>query len=145
MSNGLKPLGSKVLVRPTPPDTASAGGIIFPEVHSERSAQSGTVVSVGSGTAAAHRIRQATIASARGRVAQALDLFAPNQIEAVSAADAALARYALETAMLSEVAEGDFVAFPFTAGTLLEVNGETLIVIDEAAIEAVWKPEVSAA
>ena len=136
----LKPLGSRLLVRPTPPDTASAGGIIFPQVHSERSAQSGTVVAVGSGPASAHRIRQAVIASARGRVAQALDLYADHP-EACAAADTALARYAAETPLLSELRVGDFVAFPFTAGTAMEVDGETLIVIDEAAIEAVWQPE----
>lgn len=145
MSSGLKPLGSKVLVRPTPPDTASAGGIIFPQVHTARSAQSGTVVAVGSGAASAHRLRQATIAHARGCVAQALDLFAPDHADAVSAADAALARYAADAPMLSELRVGDFVAFPFTAGTLLEADGETLIVIDEAAIEAVWQPEEHAA
>ncbi len=145
MSHGLKPLGSKVLVKPTPPDTESAGGILFPQVHSERSAQSGTVIAVGSGAAAAHRIRQATIANARGRVAQALDLFAPDHADAVAAADTALARYSAEAPMLSELRVGDFVAFPFTAGTLLDANGETLIVIDEAAIEAVWSPEENAA
>ena len=134
--SSLTPLGSHLIVRPTPPDTASAGGSVFPDVHEERSAQSGTVVSVGQGPASAHKIRQAVIRSCRGRVAQALD---GEPLSVLAAADRVLAAYAQEATALSEIEVGDFVAFPFTAGTVMEVNGETLLVMDEKDVSGYWR------
>lgn len=58
----LKPIGSRLIVKPDAAATESAGGIIFPQTHGSAPAMTGTVVSVGRGPATAHRVRQATLA-----------------------------------------------------------------------------------
>lgn len=140
----LKPLGSRVLVSPTPPDTESAGGILFPQTASQRSATTGTVIQTGHGAANAHRIRQAAfrrclriVEDAAGRVPESA--LKDTLIDEI-------ARAACEDEALSELKAGDYVCFPFTAGTQMTVEGVgDVIVLDEAAIEAVWHPEEHAA
>ena len=136
----LTPLGSRVLVRPTPPETESAGGLVLPEIASVRSATSGTVIKAGTGTAAAHRIRQATFRRCL-RIIEETATQVPAEALVESLVDA-VARAACEESALSELTAGDTVYFPFTAGALMQVDGiGDVIVLDEAAIEAVWTPE----
>jgi co-chaperonin GroES (HSP10) len=140
----LTPLGSRVLVRPTPPDTESPGGLLLPEIASVRSATSGTVMSAGSGTAAAHRIRQAAFRRCLRIVEDVAETVPASALKAELIE--AIARAACEAEALSEVHPGDTVYFPFTAGALMQVEGVgDVIVLDEAAIEAVWTPEEQAA
>lgn len=136
----LRPLGNRLIIRPEPADTESAGGIILPETFGKPPAMSGTVVSVGHGPATAHRVRQATIA----RCVQILNEVAdqvPSSALRMEAEDA-FARYAVEDVTLAEVREGDYVAFAYTAGCKMQVDGDELIVMTEDELQAVWKPEV---
>lgn len=140
--SALIPLGSRVLVRPTPPDTASESGIVFPETHTPRSAVSGTVIRVGHGPASAHTVRAQTIARCRQMLTEAIayeEGFRATPDPAADTALAALTAYAARAASLSELQPGDFVTFPFTAGTVLEVDGEALLILDEAEITARWR------
>lgn len=129
----MTPLGNKVIVRPTPPKRESAGGIVFAEVHEERSAMSGTVLSVGHGPASAHAVRRATVAACVRKVRQS---------SSVAESVAALEAYAAELPSCSEVKPGDFVTFPFTAGSNLTVDGDTVIVLHEDSLESVWTPDL---
>lgn len=135
----LKPLGNRLIVRPEPAATESASGIVFPDTYGKPPAMSGTVVSVGRGPATAHRVRQATIA----RCVQILNDVA-DQVPAAALrmeAEDAFARYAVEDVTLAEVSEGDYVAFAYTAGCKMAVDGDELIVMNEDEVQAVWKPE----
>ena len=136
----LTPLGSRVLVQPTPPDTESPGGLVLPEIASVRSATSGTVLKAGTGTASAHRIRQAAFRRCLRIIEETAEQVPASALKE-SLIDA-IARAACEAEALSEVKAGDTVYFPFTAGALMQVDGYgDVIVMDEAAIEAVWTPE----
>ncbi len=132
----LRPLGNRLIVKPDPPDTASAGGIIFPQTHGQPPAMTGTVVSVGRGPASAHRVRQATIAQCAAAVTRALRQHA----NAARLARAALHDQA-RSADLSEVQEGDYVCFAFTAGHTMTVDGEAYVVLAEDDVQAVWTAE----
>jgi chaperonin GroES len=48
MSNSLKPLGSRVVIKPVEQDEVTAGGIILPEMAKEKP-QKGKILSVGPG------------------------------------------------------------------------------------------------
>lgn len=139
----LRPLGSRLIVKPEPADTQSAGGIIFPETYGKPPAMSGTVMSVGRGVATAHRVRGATIAHILGLIEDAAARVPSTCV--VSEITDAIASYAMENVTFSEVAEGDYVAFAFTAGQQMTVDGEGLIVMDEGDVQAVWTPQESAA
>ena len=101
----LRPLGSRVIVRPDAPETVSAGGIIFPQTHGSAPAMTGTVVRVGTGPASAHRVRQAAIDRCRVLVASAV---ADCEDDARAALDRRLRAYAEETDPLPAVRDGDY-------------------------------------
>lgn len=135
----LKPLGSRLIIRPESAATESAGGIVFPETYGAPPAMTGTVVSVGRGPATAHRVRGETIAHCMGLVEETA-----RQVPSTALASAvmdALASYAMEQVAFSEVQEGQYVCFAYTAGHAMQVDGESLIVIDEGDLQAVWTPE----
>lgn len=135
----LKPLGNKLLVRPSTADRQSAGGIHFPDVWGAPVPVSGEVVRVGRGPASAHRIRQATIAHCLHLLEDVAD-----RVPAVALRgelEDALATYAASDVSLAEVHEGAYVCFPREAGTAITYNGEPYIVLDEQDIQAVWAPE----
>jgi chaperonin GroES len=48
MSNSLKPLGSRIVIKPVKQDDVTAGGIILPEMAKEKP-QKGKILSVGPG------------------------------------------------------------------------------------------------
>jgi len=127
----LRPLGSRLLVKPDPPATM-IGGILVPASAEKPPAMTGTVIALGRGPASAHRVRQDTLAEVR------------EAFEAIGftvVADKALAR--LMPIDLHDVAVGDWVCFAFTAGTNLTINGELFILLEEDDIEAVWTPHVA--
>jgi co-chaperonin GroES (HSP10) len=127
----LKPLGSRLLVKPDPPAT-EIGGILVPPSSDKPPAMTGTVIALGRGPASAHRVRQETL----GEVREAFEA-----IGFTSLAEAALRR--LAQIDLHDVAEGDCVCFAFTSGTNLTIDGETFILIAEDDLEAVWTPDVA--
>lgn len=143
MSVGLTPLGSRVLVRPTPGETQSDGGIVFPETHTPRSAVTGTVLAVGHGPARAHQIRAAVVKRCLAILGE--QLAAEDSVASVDgAAERAMrqiAAYGQQVERLAEVQPGDFVTFPFTAGAVMTVDGEDVLVVDEADLTAYWRPE----
>lgn len=132
----LRPLGNRVIIRPEPAATQSESGIIFPERYGKPPAMSGTVVSVGRGSATAHRVRQATIT----RCVEILNEIAAHVPTAAlrMEVEAALAQYAVDDVRLAEVQVGDYVAFAFTAGSEMYVDGEPFVVMAEDDVQAVW-------
>lgn len=134
----LKPLGNRLIVKPDSPETASAGGIIFPQTYGTPPPMTGTVICVADGPASAHRVRQATIDRCRAIIAAAVDIC---EDDARAALDERLRTYADEQAKYPEVAEGDYVCFANTAGHTLQIDGDDMIVIDAQDVEAVWQPE----
>ena len=139
----LRPTGSRVIIKPEPAATESAGGIVFPETAGQPPAMSGTVISIARGPASAHRVRQYTLA----RVMELIEELADNVPASAlrSELQDAIARMAVDDVSFSEISEGDYVAFAYTSGAQLVVDGETYIVLDEQEIQAVWSAEESAA
>lgn len=125
----LRPLGSRVIIKPAPSETESAGGIVFPETAGAAPAMSGTVVATGTGTHAARRSRRRAIADCRALVAA--HVHTPTLLAAIDGlSDRAC-----------DVSEGDIVCFAYTAGVNLTVADDAYILIDEADIQAVLVPE----
>lgn len=139
----LRPLGNRVIVKPDQPDTESDSGIIFPQTYGAPPAMSGTVVSVGRGAASAHRVRQATIA----RCVQLLNEVADRVPSASLRSELGdeLFRYAVEDVRFSELSSGTYVAFSYTDGAKIQIDGEEYIVLDESDIAAAWTDESEAA
>lgn len=129
----LRPLGSRLLIKPDPPATM-IGGILIPQTADKPPAMTGTVIAVGRGPASAHRVRQATLNDVREALQQA-----GADVASIAAVFTELAQ-----ANVHDVSEGDCVCFAFTAGTNITVDGEALIVIAEDDLEAVWTPDGAA-
>ena len=139
----LRPLSSRLIIKPEPAETQSQGGIIFPETHGKPPAMTGEVVGMGRGPASAQRVREATIARCVRIVNEQAEQTCPKALQ--DAIVDALARYAAEVPDDSEVREGDYVCFAYTAGHNMQLDGEAFIVIDEADVQAVWQPEKESA
>ena len=139
----LKPLGSRVIIKPEPAATETASGIVFPETAGKPPAMSGTVINIGRGPATAHRVRQHTLA----RVMELITDLADNVPAAAlrSELEDGIARMAVDDVSFSEIHEADYVAYSYTSGTQLVVDGEEYIVLDEADVQAVWNEQESAA
>ena len=135
----LTPLQSRLIIKPEPASTMSAGGILFPETHGKAPAMTGVVMGIGKGPASAHRVRQATIAHCLHLVETVAEQVPASTLRS-EVADA-FARYAAEDARCSELHVGDMVCFAYTAGHNMTVDGEPYIVIDERDVQAVWKEE----
>jgi co-chaperonin GroES (HSP10) len=139
----LKPLNSRLIVKPEAAATESATGIIFPETYGKPPAMSGTVIAVGRGPATAQRVRGATIAHILGLI-EAVANRTPSSC-VVAELTEEIGRYAMESISFSELAEGDYVAFAYTSGSKMKVDGDEYLVLNEDEVEAVWKPQESAA
>jgi co-chaperonin GroES (HSP10) len=140
----LTPLGRRVLVQPDAPETVTEGGLLIPEKAQDRIAMSGTIVAVGplcQGpsfhvktqllTQVEHVIEQ--VASRAAHTDWTEDLLADLRV--------ALDRY-VETAN-DGLKVGMCVAFPYTVGMDVTVDGDDFIVLDEQAIVAAWMPEAA--
>jgi co-chaperonin GroES (HSP10) len=133
----LKPLGNRVLVKPDA-QPLEQGSILLLE-NSRYVPMSGEVVAIARGPATAQRIRSLTIA----RCQRILDDVA----ERVPAGalhielHRAFAAYAMEQCQLPSVFEGDHVAFPYTAGHDVTVDGETYVLLREDDLSAVWQAD----
>ena len=136
----LRPLGHRLIIKPEPAKTESAGGILIPQTADKKPAMTGTVVSVGRGPSTAHRVRQYTLAQVIDKLQEVAERV-PSAALKMEFEDE-LARMAVEDVTFSEVKEGDFVCFAFTAGSNMSVDGEDFIVLAEDDVECVWQAEV---
>jgi chaperonin GroES len=135
----LRPLGHRLIVRPEPAAAVSAGGILIPQTADKKPAMAGTVISIGRGPATAHRVRQYTLAQVVDKLQEVAERVPTAALK--SELEDEIARMAVEDVTFSEVKEGDYVCFPFTAGQNMHVDGEDYIVIQEDDLEAVWSPD----
>lgn len=134
----LRPLGSRLLIKPDPPATVISG-ILVPASAEKPPAMTGTVIALGHGPASAQAVRQATLAQVAERFHAVAD-----EVSAAHLQDAfaeVLRTLVQEAASLHDVAVGDCVCFAFTAGTNLTVDGEPYILMLEDDLEAVWTPD----
>lgn len=136
----LRPLGHRLIIKPEPAKTTSAGGILIPQTADKKPAMTGTVISVGRGPSTAHRVRQYTLAQVIDKLQEVAERV-PNAALRSELEDE-LARMAVEDVTFSEVKEGDYVCFPFTSGQNMNVDGEDFIVLQEDDLECVWSPDV---
>lgn len=136
----LKPLGHRLIIKPEPARTESAGGIIIPQTADKKPAMTGTVTSVGRGPATAHRVRQYTLAQVIDKLQEVAERVPSAALK--SEFEDEIARMSVEDVTFSEVKEGDYVCFPFTAGQNMHVDGEDFIVLQEDDLECVWSADV---
>lgn len=141
----LKPIGNRLIVKPESAATASASGaIVFPDRYDKPPAITGTVVAVGNGPLYLHRARAAVLKSCREIVQEFDESF--NHPPVTQCILDEIGRYSDGLVHgESELQVGDYVAFAYTSGSKMTVDGEELIVLNEDEIEAVWKPEETAA
>ena len=137
----LSPTGSRVLVIPDPAPTDSAGGLILPDSARRDPAMSGVVYAVGNGPSAARRIRGVMFAAFHRLVDEVAETGPDTADDLVPQIHAAIARWTCEASSMSELRPGDRVAFPYTAGQAMTVDGETYLVLTEDAIVATWTPQ----
>ena len=152
----LRPLGNRIIVRPEPAETESAGGIIFPQSYGKPPAMSGTVMALGQGPAylqrihawacdEVHRERAKAVKACIDIVREFDETFRHPPVtqcvlEEMGRYLAGLKR-PTPPVIAHEVEVGDYVAFSFTAGQQMTVDGSELIVMAEDDVQAVWKPE----
>jgi co-chaperonin GroES (HSP10) len=127
----IRPLGNRVLIKPDPRAIETASGLAIPDAHFEYD-MSGIVVSAGMGPASAHRVREAMIARFHALIDDVCERWEPM-------VGKRLHEYlnAPPNADLSEIKAGDHVAFPYTAGTLIDIDGERHLLMTEDQIVAV--------
>jgi len=131
----IRPLAGRVLIQPDVQAKETASGLAIPDSHFEYE-MSGRVVMIGSGPASAHKVRRESLQM----VVQLLDRMASPcaELKAVRASVLGiLARYE----NMSEVKVGDHVAFPYTAGTVMDVDGARYLLMNEDQIVAVLEAE----
>jgi len=141
----IQPLANRVLVKPDPAPDVTASGLVIPDnaIAAKNFEMSGTVVTVGKGPASAHRVREAMIARFHALIDQV------EEQQPSSCVCATLRRRVNEWGMalvdLSEVHPGDHVAFPYTVGTVIEVDGERHLLMNEDQIVAILNTHEAAA
>lgn len=136
----ITPLANRVLIKPDKAPDQTASGLHIPDNASSVKdfEMAGTVVKVGTGPASAHRVRAAMIARFRAIVEEAW--LAVDDVSHHGAA-ITLRLDALDAQNLSEIAPGDHVAFPYTAGTVVELDGERYLLMPEDQIVAILDRE----
>lgn len=139
----IQPLANRVLIKPDPPPDQTASGLVIPDnaTASKNFEMSGTVVTVGKGPASAHRVRDAMVTRFLSMIREI------EETQPSSCALAALRRkvndWSLQLVDLSEIHAGDHVAFPYTAGTVIEVDGERHLLMNEDQIVAILGSEAA--
>lgn len=134
----ITPLANRVLIKPDPRVEQTASGLVIPGNVDQGFDMAGTVVTVGHGPASAHRVREAMLAKFRMLVTN-------SQAPPVTATWLQARINAMAEANLSEIRVGDHVAFPYTAGTVLEIDGERYLLMNEDQIVAILGREEDAA
>ena len=141
----IQPLANRVLVKPDPPPDVTDSGIVIPDnAHvSKDFDMSGTVIRIGTGPASAHRVREAMIARFHRLLDTADDQCCHDQ-GTIRSLRLDLNELAAQVMNLSEVQVGDHVAFPYTVGTVMVVDGERYLLMNEDQMVAILDREVAA-
>ena len=134
----IRPLAGRVLIKPDAQAKETASGLAIPDSHFEYE-MSGRVVMVGDGPASAHNVRKATLRS----VLKVIDRVAVGRVFCTEllAVKADVQQKLAVADSLAEVKEGDRVAFPYTAGTVMDVDGQRYLLMNEDQIVAVLEAE----
>lgn len=148
MTDAIRPLGHKVLVKPDKPVTQSDGGILIPDAYRDTPAMSGVVTRIGEGYQRDRRIRSVTIARALGLMDEAREEAATG-MEAIAVWQDKMQRWLREAEACESVCEvGQRVIFPMEAGheiVLGEDADEAVVLVSEDSILAVYDAEEVAA
>ena len=131
------PLANRVLIKPDPPPEQTASGLHIPDnaTREKDFEMSGIVVRTGTGPASAQRVRDAMITQFHKLIDTVADSTPSTGVCAVLKRE--LARMRLEAVNLSEIHPGDHVAFPYTAGTVLEADGVRHLLMNEDQVVAI--------
>lgn len=134
----IRPLGSRVLIKPYPKRTESAGGLAIVEDYQPDTG--GTVIALGDGIES----RKRAVQRFADRVIAALT---GNDRDAGSRGIADADRAADIVAELADDYQpehvcqvGDEVTFGVTAGTEIDIAGELYLLVDEDALETIAEP-----
>jgi co-chaperonin GroES (HSP10) len=146
MAHTLRPLGSRILVKPDAPVEQTASGFYIPEAYQHMPAMSGVVQALGVGPERDQRIRVAVIARCVSIIDELADTF--HQCgEFADSVRAELGRYRAQTEELGHLCEvGQRVVFPMEAGheiILNEATDDAVVVLTEDQVIGVCE-EVSA-
>lgn len=134
-------LGSRLIVKPDPPDETSDGGLILPDDR-DHVPVTGVVVSIGpDGTESNYRARQTAIREALNVVEDAEISYGPSNALAIAREE--IARL-LGTGAHADVSLGDRVVFPVEAGLAMTVDGEDYVVIQADDVCVILPDEVTA-
>lgn len=139
-----RPLGRRVLVKPDPADTETAGGLVIPDKAQDHTAMSGVVVALGPECAGpSYRIKTDVLVHVDHAIERAFSRAAHDDAKEDVLAEirALLAEYYNQHAEGLQVGMG--VAFPYTVGTLFDVEGEPMLLLNEADIVAAWMPDAA--
>jgi len=134
----IRPLAGRVLIKPDTQAKETASGLAIPDSYFEYE-MSGRVVQIGDGPASAHNVRRATLQS----VLKVIDRVAVGRAMCTElmAVKADVQQKLALADQLAEVREGDHVAFPYTAGTVMDVDGQRYLLMNEDQIVAVLEAE----
>lgn len=132
----IQPLANRVLIKPDPAPTVTESGLFIPDnaTQSKDFEMSGTVIRTGTGPASAQRVREAMIARFHKIVDEACRSW-DHAEDIASSLRGALRE--MDAQNVSEVQPGDHVAFPYTVGTVIDVDGERMLLMNEDQIVAV--------
>jgi co-chaperonin GroES (HSP10) len=134
----IQPTGNRVLIKPDPRPEATASGLVIPDNAFHGFDMSGIVVTVGQGPASAQRQRVALL--------KHFKMLVSNSQGPPSTTTWLHARIdAMAAQTVSDLRVGDHVAFPYTAGTVIEVDGERHLLLQEDQIVAILGREDTAA
>lgn len=131
------PLANRVLITPDPPPQTTESGLHIPDnaTREKDFEMSGTVVRVGTGPASAQRVRERMIASFALLVDKVAAETPSTGVCAVLQRE--LGKMAVSSVSLAEIQPGDRVAFPYTAGTVLEADGVRHLLMNEDQVVAI--------
>lgn len=141
MTDAIRPLGHRIVIRPDQPVTASEGGILIPDAYRDTPAMSGIVQRLGTGAQREKTIRRAAIARCLSILDDA-DIEAATGREAISLARDEMQRYLQQAEDIGHLCEvGQRVIFPMEAGheiVLGENTDDAVVIVSEDSVLAVY-------
>jgi len=140
----VKPLGSRLLIRPDLPAPASAI-IIAPDIVAPPPEMSGTVIAVGDGSERAATVKRDLMTDVRGIVTDVADTFRALDAPWYQMLMDALGRYGARRPLEYEVTIGDRVLFPWNVGVTFVVDGDDYLTLSEDDLSAVFTEDEAAA
>jgi co-chaperonin GroES (HSP10) len=144
----LRPLGSRILVKPDAQADETETGLILP-TDRHHVPTSGTVVELGDGPQANQRVRAAVIARCMAIVTEMEDHYAIGEAAVHRLASEVrdeMRRYRnLTERMPGSLNVGDRVVFPVETGLNVDVDGERYIVLNEDDVAVIANEDEVAA